>query len=74
MARETVLRVIASRRLHRGLSGWRSLSAKTRVNLGLSAGGAAVAKTLSVSPWGRPHSLTATYRTTITTRGLRATN
>jgi len=33
MARERALRVIAFRRLHRGLLGWRSLSAKTRVNL-----------------------------------------
>ena len=35
VARETALHVIASRRLHRGLSGWRSLSAKTGVNLAL---------------------------------------
>jgi len=44
MARETALRVIAFHRLHRGLSGWRSLSAKTRVNLGLAPGGCWCAK------------------------------
>ena len=32
-AGETALHVIAFRRLHLGLSGWRSLSAETRVNL-----------------------------------------
>jgi hypothetical protein len=36
MAREMALRVIPFRGPHRGLSGWRSLSAKTRVNLGLA--------------------------------------
>jgi hypothetical protein len=33
VAGETALHLIPFRRLHLGLSGWRSLSAKTRVNL-----------------------------------------
>jgi hypothetical protein len=44
MAGERALHVIPLRRLQLGLSGWRSLSAKTRVNLALTPGGCCCGK------------------------------